>query len=78
MRKKLTVVGLLLGFVGASLLFVDCYRTSSRFTVNSVALGFGAAHDTWFWRYSGEVGFAMIALAFFIELLVVLCFKPQD
>lgn len=76
MRKTLTIAGLLLGFVGACLLFVDNYRVSSRFTVNSVALGFGVEHDTWFWRYAGEIGFAMIALAFLIELLVVLCFKP--
>ncbi|MFZ1074260.1 MAG: hypothetical protein WAO21_12605, partial [Verrucomicrobiia bacterium] len=46
-------------------------RTANQFDEAGVRLGYGAAHSTWLWRHFGVIGFALIALAFLLELIAV-------
>lgn len=76
MHKLLTIIALAIGFVGAFLAFLDAHRTASRFSADGVSLGFGPEYSTWFWRHCGELGIALIAMAFLLEL--VAAFFPHS
>jgi len=62
----------IIGLVGASLGYLDSWRTSSRFTLDGLKFGFGQNHSTWFWNHCGEIGFILIAAAFLIQFLLTI------
>ena len=69
MRKKITIAAIISGFFGACFAFADAWRTANQFDEAGVRLGYGATHSTWLWRHCGVIGFALIALAFFLEFI---------
>lgn len=69
MSKIFNIIGLVIGFLGALLAFLDSYRTSSRFVKSGVKLGYEENLNTWFWKSCGNVGFALITLSFAIQLV---------
>lgn len=73
--KAITAASLFIGFVGGCFAFADSWRTSSRFTADGVAFGYGPELITWWWRHCGEIGFALITLAFLVEFFHIMCRK---
>src|SRR5437016_3450968 len=65
-HEWLTLAGLGTGFVGAFLAFLHSQHTASGFTETGVRLGLG--HHGWLWRHCGTIGFALIAVAFALEI----------
>jgi hypothetical protein len=59
--------GLAAGLFGALLAFIDSQHAASGFTETGVKLGLG--HHGWWWRHCGTVGFALITLAFALEII---------
>jgi hypothetical protein len=78
MHKKLTILALSLGFVGALLAFLDAHRTASRFSEAGVSLGFGPEYSTWFWRSCGRLGMGLIGAAFLLELFGAVFCQEQE
>jgi hypothetical protein len=68
MVKILNIVGLVLGFIGAFLAFLDSWRTGSRFSERGVKLGYEPTLNTWFWKSCGSIGFALITISFALQL----------
>jgi hypothetical protein len=71
MVKILNIVGLLVGFIGAFLAFLDSWRTSSRFTEEGVRLGYEPELKTWFWKNCGNTGFGLITISFLFQLIAI-------
>ncbi|MBW4422298.1 MAG: hypothetical protein KME13_24305 [Myxacorys californica WJT36-NPBG1] len=71
MSKTLNIIGLILGFIGAFLAFLDSWRTGSRFDENSILVGYGPSLNTVFWNWCGRVGFALITIGFVLQLIAV-------
>ena len=69
MVKILNIIGLVLGFFGAFLAFLDSWRTGSRFNGEGVRLGYEPRFNTWFWRSCGSIGFALITLSFLLQFI---------
>ncbi len=69
MAQFLDITGLVIGFIGAVFAFLDSWRTGSRFSQGSVRLGYSEELNTWFWRNCGTVGFALITISFFLQLV---------
>jgi len=61
------VAALCFGFVGAFLAFIDAGHFAAGFTPDGVRLGLG--HHSWLWWHIGQIGFALITVAFFVELV---------
>ena len=76
MRKLLTIIALACGFAGAFLGFLAGGRVASRFSADGASLGYGAEYSTWFWQHCGQIGFALITLAFLLQLIANLI--PQE
>ena len=77
MRKTLNVFAIVCGLAGAVLEFFAARRVESRFTADGVALGYGPEYMTFFWRHCAEIGFALIAVAFLLELLAIFSRRSQ-
>jgi hypothetical protein len=75
MIKLFNILGLLIGFTGSILAFLDSWRTGSRFDSEAIKLGFEPELDTWFWRHCGQMGFALLTLGFLMQLIAV-CLQP--
>jgi len=78
MHRKITIIAIFLGFVGACFAFADAWRTADQFDEAGVRLGYGVAHSTWLWRHCGVIGFSLIALAFLLEFVVAVFYHKDD
>jgi hypothetical protein len=67
--RFLFIAGLVINFFGCVLLFCDSWRTSSRFTDDAVLLGYGSELSTFFWRWCGRLGIALLAIGFVFQLV---------
>jgi len=65
------IIGLVLNFLGSFWLFWDNYRIAKMFTKNSLSLGWGEGYESWFWRWAGRGGLALLALGFLFQLLAL-------
>jgi len=63
---EMRLFSLCLGFVGAFLAFIDAGHFASGFTPDGVQIGLG--QHSWWWWHLGQMGFALITLAFSLEL----------
>ncbi len=72
MRKALTIVAIVLGFIGAILGILAAWRIEQIFTANSLKLGYRKTYDTWFWNHSLLLSFSFVGLAFVCEFAAVL------
>ena len=77
MHRKLTIVSIVFGFVGAFLAFLDARRTAYGFSEGGVRLGLGADYYTWFWRHCGEIGFLCLVVAFGLEFVAVVFYQAH-
>ena len=66
--KSILALGLVINVVGTVLVFLDSWRTASRFSEDGVALGYGPEYSTWFWKWCGRSGLALLGLGFLIQL----------
>jgi len=71
-RKILNIFALSSGFTGAVFGFLASRRVASRFSEEGVRLGYGPEYSTWFWQHCGQIGFILITLAFFLQLVAIL------
>ena len=65
----ITQTGLILDIVGASLIFADSIRVSSRFSKDGVSLGYGDRYSRWYWHWCGRVGAALLLIGFWLQYL---------
>lgn len=71
MKKFMKVIAIVFGLLGALLETLAAYRLEYQFTEAGVRLGYPPEHMTWFWRHCTLMGFVLITLAFFLELVIL-------
>lgn len=67
--KCLNIIGLILGFLGGALAFLDSWRTNTRLPEDGIYLEYKPQFTTAGWRWCGRTGFVLITLAFFLQLV---------
>lgn len=72
MSQFLDITGLVVGFIGAILAFLDSWRTGSQFTSGGVKMGYEKSLKTWFWKNCGSVGFVFITISFLLQFIAKL------
>lgn len=75
--RAISIVALVIGFIGACFAFLDSGRTASRFTADGVHLGYGPDLMTWWWIHVGQIGFGLIAAAFALEFVALVFFNEK-
>ena len=71
MVKLLSLIAIVFGFIGAVFAFLDSWRTGSRFSSKGVKLGYEKNLNSWFWRSCGQIGFGLLVISFFLQLVVM-------
>jgi hypothetical protein len=64
-----TVFALILSFIGGLMLFIDSWRISSRFQGDRFQPGFEPIWHSWFLRWCGRLGIALITIGLLLQLL---------
>ena len=67
--KTLNICGLILSFIGGLMLFIDFWRISSRFQGDELQVGLEPIWHSWFMRWCGRLGIALITIGFLFQLL---------
>ena len=70
--KCLNITGLILGFFGAALAFLDSVRTNSRLPEEGFYLEYTDRYRNSFWRWCGRAGFILLTVGFLLQLIAVL------
>jgi len=65
----MTVFALALNFIGTLLVFLDSCRMANRLPEDGITLGYDETHKTWYWRWCGRVGIALVGIGFLLSLL---------
>jgi hypothetical protein len=73
--RGLSAAAVAFGFVGAVFGYIDSRHVASGFSPDGVRLGLG--HHGWLWWHYGEIGFALIAAAFLLEFIAIVCFREH-
>lgn len=76
MHRKLTLIALSIGFIGAVLSFLGVWRIEHMFTDEGVSLGWGKGWSGFLWHACTPVGIALVALSFAIEFFAILLYQP--
>lgn len=78
MQKRLSIIALVLGVVGAAFVCLSVWRVERCFSDGGVTLGFPKPLDTWYWQSFGYLSFAFIAAGFIVEICVICRYDHTD
>jgi hypothetical protein len=78
MHKKLTILALVFGILGAAFGCLSVWRVERCFSGGGVTLGFPKSLDTWYWQSFGYLSFALIAAGFITEMVAVCVYQHRE